>query len=75
MLLAPLILGCFARRLALSFAISARPLPGCEPVETAAAEHWLRHRSVEDPPDFRGIWGEVVAVVRLHLVASDFTSG
>jgi two-component system, OmpR family, phosphate regulon sensor histidine kinase PhoR len=28
---------------------------------------WLRHRSVADPPDAMGLWGEVVAqVVRLH---------
>lgn len=26
-------------------------------------ERWLRHRSVEDPPDFRGVWGDVVALV------------
>src|SRR6188474_963656 len=28
---------------------------------------WLRHRSVADPPDVMGLWGDVVAqVVRLH---------
>ena len=28
---------------------------------------WLRHRSVADPPDALGLWGDVVAqVVRLH---------
>ena len=28
---------------------------------------WLRHRSVADPPDAMGLWGDVVAqVVRLH---------
>ena len=28
---------------------------------------WLRHRSVADPPDALGVWGDVVAqVVRLH---------
>lgn len=26
-------------------------------------ERWLRHRSVEDPPDFGGVWGDVVALV------------
>lgn len=26
-------------------------------------ERWLRHRSTEDPPDFGGIWGDVVALV------------
>ena len=29
--------------------------------------YWLRHRSVADPPDALGLWGDVVAqVVRLH---------
>jgi hypothetical protein len=28
---------------------------------------WLQHRSVADPPDTMGLWGDVVAqVVRLH---------
>ena len=28
---------------------------------------WLQHRSVADPPDAMGLWGDVVAqVVRLH---------
>lgn len=32
-----------------------------------ALQFWLRHRSVVDPPDAPGLWGEVVAqVVRLH---------
>jgi two-component system phosphate regulon sensor histidine kinase PhoR len=26
-------------------------------------EHWLRRRSVEDPPDISGAWGEVVAII------------
>lgn len=25
-------------------------------------EHWLRNRSVERPPDMRGLWGEVIAI-------------
>ena len=30
-------------------------------------QFWLRHRSVADPPDALGLWGDVVAqVVRLH---------
>jgi two-component system phosphate regulon sensor histidine kinase PhoR len=30
-------------------------------------EWWLRHRSYADPPDLRGVWGEIVAqIVRLH---------
>ena len=30
-------------------------------------DHWLRHRSVSDPPDAGGLWGDVVAQVgRLH---------
>ncbi|MFO7275588.1 MAG: phosphate regulon sensor histidine kinase PhoR [Pseudomonadota bacterium] len=30
-------------------------------------DRWLRHRSIADPPDARGLWGEVIAqVVRLH---------
>ncbi len=30
-------------------------------------EWWLRHRSLEDPPDIRGVWGEVISqIVRLH---------
>ena len=24
-------------------------------------DHWLRHRSVSDPPDAGGLWGDVVA--------------
>jgi two-component system phosphate regulon sensor histidine kinase PhoR len=32
-----------------------------------ALSFWLQHRSVADPPDAMGLWGEVVAqVVRLH---------
>src|SRR5687768_11877533 len=32
-----------------------------------ALQFWLRHRSVADPPDAWGLWGDVVAqVVRLH---------
>jgi two-component system phosphate regulon sensor histidine kinase PhoR len=32
-----------------------------------ALHFWLQHRSVADPPDAMGLWGEVVAqVVRLH---------
>jgi len=28
---------------------------------------WLRHRSLADPPDIRGVWGEIISqVVRLH---------
>ena len=30
-------------------------------------EWWLRHRSLADPPDIGGVWGEVISqVVRLH---------
>jgi len=30
-------------------------------------EWWLRHRSYADPPDLRGVWGEIVAqIVRMH---------
>jgi len=30
-------------------------------------EWWLRHRSLADPPDIRGVWGEIISqVVRLH---------
>jgi two-component system phosphate regulon sensor histidine kinase PhoR len=25
-------------------------------------EHWLKHRTVESPPDMTGLWGEVVAI-------------
>ena len=25
-------------------------------------EHWLRNRTVERPPDMRGLWGEIVAI-------------
>ncbi len=25
-------------------------------------EHWLRHRTVESPPDMNGVWGQVVAI-------------
>jgi two-component system phosphate regulon sensor histidine kinase PhoR len=32
-----------------------------------ALDFWLQHRSVADPPDAMGLWGDVVAqVVRLH---------
>jgi len=32
-----------------------------------ALHYWLQHRSVADPPDAMGLWGDVVAqVVRLH---------
>ncbi|HYJ39982.1 MAG TPA: phosphate regulon sensor protein PhoR, partial [Steroidobacteraceae bacterium] len=32
-----------------------------------ALQFWLQHRSVADPPDAPGLWGDVVAqVVRLH---------
>src|SRR4051812_2282687 len=32
-----------------------------------ALQFWLQHRSVADPPDALGVWGDVVAqVVRLH---------
>lgn len=26
-------------------------------------ERWLRYRSIQDPPDFGGVWGDVVALV------------
>jgi two-component system phosphate regulon sensor histidine kinase PhoR len=30
-------------------------------------EWWLRHRSLADPPDIGGVWGEIISqVVRLH---------
>src|SRR6185437_7053974 len=30
-------------------------------------EWWLRHRSFADPPDIRGVWGEILSqIVRLH---------
>src|SRR3981189_1250016 len=30
-------------------------------------EWWLRHRNYADPPDFGGVWGEIIAqIVRLH---------
>src|SRR5882762_359151 len=33
----------------------------------ARLEWWLRHRSYADPPDFGGVWGEIIAqIVRLH---------
>ena len=32
-----------------------------------ALHFWLQHRSIADPPDAMGLWGDVVAqVVRLH---------
>jgi two-component system phosphate regulon sensor histidine kinase PhoR len=35
--------------------------------QLSALHFWLRHRSVADPPDAHGVWGDVVAqVVRLH---------
>ena len=33
----------------------------------ARLEWWLRHRNYADPPDFGGVWGEIIAqIVRLH---------
>jgi two-component system phosphate regulon sensor histidine kinase PhoR len=26
-------------------------------------QHWLRHRSAEEPPDFGGLWGDVIGLI------------
>lgn len=36
---------------------------GTQLVNLLRVEHWLRHRRLEAPPDMRGVWGEVVAIV------------
>ncbi|HEU4623887.1 MAG TPA: phosphate regulon sensor histidine kinase PhoR [Steroidobacteraceae bacterium] len=36
-------------------------------VNLCRLDYWVRHRSFADPPEFGGVWGEVVTqVVRLH---------
>jgi len=40
---------------------------GWQLVHLFRLDWWVRHRSFADPPDFGGVWGEVVTqVVRLH---------
>jgi two-component system phosphate regulon sensor histidine kinase PhoR len=46
-------IGFVAIALALLLALQVRNL--------VRFEHWLRHRTVESPPDMTGLWGEVVA--------------
>ncbi len=47
-------IGFVAIALALLLALQVRNL--------VRFEHWLRHRTVESPPDMTGLWGEVVAI-------------
>ena len=47
-------IGFVAIALALLLALQVRNL--------LRLEHWLRHRTVESPPDMTGLWGEVVSI-------------
>ena len=57
-----LALGFLLGRPLLAVALALAGLLAWEVRNLLRFEHWLRNRTVERPPDMRGLWGEVVAI-------------
>jgi two-component system phosphate regulon sensor histidine kinase PhoR len=62
-LLAALVLGFATGRIALAFATVTGAYLAVQVWNLVRLERWLRRRRIETPPDFSGLWGEVVAIV------------
>jgi two-component system, OmpR family, phosphate regulon sensor histidine kinase PhoR len=66
-LVAALLIGLIAGRVWLALALVMGAALAYQLWNLLRVEHWLRRRSVESPPDIRGAWGELVAIIsRLH---------
>lgn len=66
-LIAALLIGLIFRRVALALALVLGAALAFHLANLLRVEHWLRRRSVESPPDIRGAWGELVAIIaRIH---------
>jgi len=61
-LLAALAVGLIFGRPWLFLALALAAVLAWEVRNLLRFDHWLRHRTVERPPDMRGLWGEVIAV-------------
>ncbi len=62
-LLAALVVGFATGRIALSFAVVIGLYAAIQLWNLVRLERWVRRRRIEMPPDFSGLWGEVVAIV------------
>ena len=57
------LLGLVTDRMALWLTIVLGGTLAWQFVNLFRLQRWLRHRAHEDPPDFGGVWGDVIAVV------------
>lgn len=57
------VLGLLFDNVALWLAIVLGAMLATQYVNLLRLQHWIRHRSREDPPELRGIWGDVVGLV------------
>jgi two-component system phosphate regulon sensor histidine kinase PhoR len=62
-LLAAWLVGLAFGRVALVLTVVLTICLAIQIVNLLRVEHWLRHRRVEAPPDVRGTWAEVVAII------------
>jgi len=66
-LLAALLIGLIFGRVGVALAIVLGAALAFHLFNLLRVEHWLLRRSVESPPDIRGAWGELVAIIsRIH---------
>lgn len=56
-------LGLLFDNVALWVAIVLGAMLGTQYVNLLRLQHWIRNRSHEDPPELRGVWGDVVGLV------------
>ncbi|MGQ0430622.1 MAG: phosphate regulon sensor histidine kinase PhoR [Gammaproteobacteria bacterium] len=57
------VLGLLFDRLALWVAVVLGLMLAAQYVNLMRLQHWIRHRSHQDPPELRGVWGDVVGLV------------
>lgn len=62
-LVAAVLIGLMFGRVSLALAITFGIYSIAQLSNVLRAEHWLRHRRVESPPDLSGVWGEVVTII------------
>jgi len=58
-----LLLGLITGHMALTFALVLAVYLGVQIWNLMRLDRWLRHRSMESPPDIGGQWGDVVAII------------
>ena len=61
LLLAALVVGAVFGRGLEALAVVLGAVAAYEAVSLVRLDHWLRHRTVEPPPNMDGLWGEVLA--------------